>query len=637
MQPLSHDPEEWSTIAASDPGAVLLERAASRARTGRSLLFRNPVRILEARRPDEVPDALSAIDDALANGLYVAGYISYEAGFALEPTLADLCTMLPNGEPLVWLGCYRNPQGREKGARAYTERPLPSLIDFRFLLSADKYANKLAAVRSLIAAGETYQANLTLEAGWTTNEPVAEMYERLLQAQPVPYAALLHPLSDWHVVSLSPELFFTREGDTIVTRPMKGTAPPGLDAAEMRAQAAWLRADEKNRAENVMIVDLLRNDLGRVCEMGSVRVTNLFEIERYRTVLQMTSTVEGKLRGGLGYLELFRALFPSGSITGAPKIHTMRLLHALEKRTRGVYTGAIGYIGPGGVAEFNVAIRTISVHGGEARLGLGSGIVYDSEAAQEFAECRTKASFLTCEPAQDIQLIETLLLEAGSYALLDEHLQRMAESAEFFDMVFDDRVNAALETAACIHRDSAPTRVRLLLDKAGEVTWTASVIQTQESQRVDLLLMQHRTDPQDVFLRHKTTRRAVYDEAFRHAQRRGFADALFCNVRGEITEGAVHNVIAVIDGAWVTPPLSSGILPGVYRRRLLEAGRVAEQVLNQGDLLRAEAIYVCNSVRGMRRVKTIEQENRFGNAMETFWSATLADNDASASLLSFER
>ena len=618
MEELVHNPCEWSMVAASNPGSVLLQRARSRSR--RSMLFRNPTKILIVRRPARVLEAFSAVEEALADGFFVAGYISYEAGFALEPSLADLSTKVYNGEPLLWLGCYRGPETCEEAAPSFAAKPRTTPMNLRFLLSADEYARNVEEIRKLIAAGETYQANLTLEVAWSTTEHPEEMYERLLQAQPVPHAALLHPMPGWHVLSLSPELFFARDGDIIVTRPMKGTASPGLDAAETRVNTAWLRADEKNRAENIMIVDLLRNDLGRICQAGSVRVTDLFQVERYPTVLQMTSTVEGKLREGIGYSELFRALFPSGSIVGAPKIHTMRLLHALERRVRGVYAGAIGYIGPDHVAEFNVAIRTISLRGSEARMGVGSGIVYDSEAALEYAECRTKTSFLTREPEQDFQLIETLLLQRGNYTLLNEHMERMAQSAEYFDMVFDDRVKAALENAAQTHTESGPTRVRLLLARDGIVTCTASPIRADDIGPEDLLLRQERTDPMDVFLRHKTTRRTLYDDAFRYAQAHGCADALFCNAREEITEGAIHNVIVSIDKEWLTPPLASGVLPGVYRRCLLEQGRLSERVLKFPDLLGAEAVYVCNSVRGLRRVRRIEQESHCGDALETIWS-----------------
>jgi len=302
-----------------------------------------------------------------------------------------------------------------------------------------------------------------------------------------------------------------------------------------------------------------------------------------------------------------------------------------------VYTGAIGYMGPGSVAEFNVAIRTISLREGEARMGIGSGIVFDSQPALEFAECQTKVSFLTCRPSRDFQLIETLRLEDESYTLLDEHLERLTQSAEYFDMAVDHRLKDALESAARMAGGRGPVRVRLLLDRNGGVTWTATPIAGVESRPVNLLLARRKTDPSDVFLRHKTTCRALYDDSFRDAQARGYADALFCNLRGELTEGAVHNVIVSLHGSWITPPSSSGVLPGVYRRALLKTGRVSEQVIKLDDLLRAQAVYICNSVRGMRSVSSIEQESHLVNAMETLWEAAIPDQEAAPSFLTFDR
>ena len=599
--------QEWSAVAARETGAVLLERAPSAGDRGRSLLFREPVRVIEASAPEGVSAALAALEQALAEGLHVAGFLSYEAGFALERSLADLAAPLPGGMPLVWFGCYREPWVSEEeradaiGAWVAGNEAAPV-----FSLTEDEYARRVERVRELIAAGETYQANLTFDVSWSAGETAAEMYERLLRAQPVPYAALLQPQAGWHVLSFSPELFFRREGRRIVTRPMKGTAAPGMDTAEMRAQAAWLRADPKNRAENVMIVDLLRNDLGRICETGSVEVTRLFEVERYPTVLQMTSTVEGRLREGVGWGEIFAALFPSGSIVGAPKLHTQRLLHELERRPRGVYTGAIGWIAPNGVAEFNVAIRTVSLRGGAAVMGVGSGIVYDSDAASEYAECQTKVQFLTRAAEAPFSLIETLRLEGGAYARVELHVERMRESAEFFGMHFAPQaVRNALDEAAATWAGEGAARVRLLLSREGRVSWTRTALPAPDDQPVDLLMNAHRVDAEDRFLRHKTTRRALYDEAFAEAQAKGFADALFCNTRGELTEGAIHNVIVSLDGQWYTPAVRSGVLPGLYRRTLMEEGRLREHVLGWEDARAAEAMFVCNSVRGLRRVRRI--------------------------------
>lgn len=599
----------------------MLQRAPLPTCPGRSILFRNPTSVIEARHPTEIGSAFAEAEDALAHGHHVAGYISYEAGFAWEPSLGDLSPAQTHETPLLWLGCYQRPEVRER--RGFPEVAgigMPH-IELQYSLSTEEYARKVESIRALIAAGETYQANLTMDVQWNSDEDPAKMYERLLRVQPVRYAALLHPEPDRHLLSLSPELFFAREGDRIVTRPMKGTASPGLDAAEARAQKAWLQADEKNRAENLMIVDLLRNDLGRICQMGSVEVTKLFDVERYPTVLQMTSTIEGRLRKDVGYAELFGALFPSGSIVGAPKIHTMRLLHALENRARGVYTGAIGYMAPDGVAEFNVAIRTVSLRNGKARFGVGAGIVYDSDPAREYEECRTKAHFLECAPDPEFQLIETLLLQDGTYVMLEEHLERMAHSAEYFDLVFDkSQVEEALQDARQASAREGRARVRLLLDRQGAVSWTTAPLDPIEISAVVLVLGQHRTDPADRFLRHKTTHRALYDDALREAQKQGFSDVLFRNTRDEITECAIHNVIASLDGHWVTPPVSSGLLPGVYRRRMLQEGKISERVFRLEDLLRADAVYVCNSVQGLRRVTRIVDRNSCGHGFTTVWS-----------------
>ncbi len=581
--------------------------------------------MIEARQPADVAGAFAAMDDRLAQGFYLAGYIAYEAGYALEPALADLASALPEEEPLLWMGCYEAPavqNDRLRTADGASAKAAASPLTPGYSLTLEAYLQKVRTIHGLIAAGETYQANLTMEAAWATAEPPAAMYERLLRAQPVDYAALLHPQPGWHVLSLSPELFFAREGSLIRTRPMKGTAAPGMNAAETRAQAAWLCADEKNRAENVMIVDLLRSDLGRLCLRGSVRVTKLFEVERYPTVLQMTSTVEGRLRQEVRYEELFRALFPSGSIVGAPKIHTMRLLHALEGGRRGVYTGAIGYISPHGEAEFNVAIRTVSLREGRARLGVGAGITFDSEPALEYAECLTKASFVTREPDPEFQLIETLLLQGGRFTLLEEHLNRLALSAEYFDFAFAAaHVRKVLGKAAEAWSGAGRARVRLLLHRDGAASYTTQALEIEGSESVTLLLAKERTCAENRFLRHKTTCRALYDRAFAHAQSLGFADSLFCNRREEITEGAIHTVVLSIGGEWVTPPLQSGVLPGVYRRQLLEEGKVSERVLHRSDLPQAEEISICNSVRGLRRVERIVEEGESGEAAATVWKA----------------
>ena len=633
MWALETGSQDWSNIAADEPGSILLQRAPSALCSGRSLLFRRPERVIEAKRPSEVRIAFEAVEEMLTKGCYVAGYVSYEAGFALESALADLAWTSPNEEPLLWFGCYRVPEIREDPLAIVPAASAVPPVHLRYSLEQEEYQLQVELVREMIASGETYQANLTMNAEWKTNELPAALFERLLRAQPVPYAALLHLKPDWHVLSLSPELFFERQDEVIRTRPMKGTASPGMDAAENRAQAEWLRTSEKDRAENVMIVDLLRSDLGRICQTGSIRVTGLFEVETYPTVLQMTSTVEGRLRKHVCFEEIFKALFPSGSIVGAPKIHTMRLLHALEKRHRGIYTGAIGYMAPENKAEFNVAIRTVSVRRGHACVGVGSGITFDSDPVLEYAECLTKTTFLHRDPEPGFHLIETLLLDKGSFTFLEDHLNRMAESAKYFGFAFDsDRARKALWGALLSWQGAEKARVRLILDRAGQVMCTSSKLMSDKGP-FDLLLSGNPISANDRFLRHKTTNRALYDRGLAEAQAKGFADVLFHNTRLEITEGAIHNVIACVDGRWITPPLGSGVLPGIYRGHLLKQGEVLEGLLPLSDLLRAERIVVCNSVRGIRQITKIAEDRNNRSTPVTLWS----HDEASVSTFPWER
>jgi len=385
---------------------------------------------------------------------------------------------------------------------------------------------------------------------------------------------------------------------------MKGTAARGRTTAEDSHMAEWLCNDEKNQSENVMIVDLIRNDLGRICKVGTVRVKSLFAVERYPTLWQMTSTVTGELRSNVGFYDIFRALFPCGSITGAPKIRAMQLLGEIEGEPRGVYTGAIGFFSHERTV-FNVAIRTLDLNGEDATMGVGGGIVIDSTAEEEYRECRLKAAFLsrTDEP---FSLIETLLWR-GDYPLLDLHLDRLTDSAEYFGFACDrEQVKAALISASTSFADVQACKVRLLMANDGSLQIEYELIPQAERESGEpgrVCIARERTDPGDRFFFHKTTNRSMYASASRVANETGLADLLFLNVRGEVTEGAIHNVFIEKDGRWITPPVTCGLLPGVYRRHLLETrSDVEERVLTLRDLEAADAIYLTNAVRGIRRV-----------------------------------
>jgi para-aminobenzoate synthetase/4-amino-4-deoxychorismate lyase len=469
-------------------------------------------------------------------------------------------------------------------------------------MTAGAHAAKVAAVRAAIARGDVNQANLAGFFRFPLPGDPYSLYLRLRAAQPVPFGAFLRA-GDACIVSQSPELFFRVRGRRIETRPMKGTAAPGATDAEDRAAAAALRADPKNRAENVMIVDLLRNDLGRLCEPGSIRTTRLFEVQRFRTVLQMVSTVSGTLRGGIDPPSLFRALFPCGSITGAPRIAAVRLLRSVEPEARGVYTGAIGLMLPGGDMTFSVAIRTVTTRDGQAAAGAGGGIVWDSDAAEEYEEVFRKGRFLSAAPP-DFRLIETMAWRPGEgIRHLPAHLRRLAASARHFGFPWKPRaVRAAIAAAADAARDGLPKRVRLLLDDSGQATVALAPLPPPAGGAPwKVRLSPVAVSSSDPFLRHKTTRRALYDAEREKAVAEGFDETLFLNERGELTEGTITNVFLEIGGRLFTPPGACGLLEGVGRRRVLSdpANRASVRILAASDLRNADRIFLCNAIRGL--------------------------------------
>ena len=607
-------PKHLHAIAATTPGTVLLQTSRFDAENHHSYLFLHPIHTISAQSLGEIPDLFRRIELALAQGHHVAGYLSYECGYHFErfeePPLSPQL-------PLAWFGVYSHPfifdhaQGSFEGPTPdVSSIASPQTIPTAFAANAqlsiteDEYSAKIERIKNYIEAGDTYQVNFTDSVTAHTPLSPAQAFAALSASQPVSYSALLN-LATRHILSFSPELFFRIANGQISTRPMKGTMPRGLDLAEDEQQAAYLQSDEKNRSEHVMIVDLLRNDLGRTCAPGSVHVDDIFSVERYTTLLQMTSTVSGTLRPGLRYYDIFRALFPSGSITGAPKIRTMEIIRELESHPRGIYTGAIGHIAPNGSATFNVAIRTLVLQQGIAHMGVGGGIVADSVAASEYRECLLKASFLT-RARPHFQLIETMRADNGTIPLLNLHLDRLEASARHFDFIFD-RTEA--ETRIADYTNQLPTnephRIRLLLDATGTLTLTHTSL-TPDPPTLTVRISTQRTHSTDVFLRHKTTHRDHYDYELAKARGEGSDEVLFLNERNEITEGAISNLFLQREGKLLTPPLASGVLPGIYRRHLLETNPTAEEhILTLADLDTAEAIFLCNSVRGLRRITTL--------------------------------
>ena len=528
-----------------------------------------------AHRIDDVISVLEFAEREAHAGSYVAVLLSYEAAPAFDPAFV---THPPSDFPLAWASVFETACENNEHAPASATTWTP-------LVTRDEYDHSVARIKDLIAAGDTYQVNYTFPLTSRFNGDARAWYRDLCIAQGAEYSVYLD-LGRYQVLCLSPELFFERRGNHIITKPMKGTVRRGRWAAEDRELAQWLANSEKDRAENVMIVDLLRNDLGKVSVVGSVRVSSLFDLERFETVWQMTSTVESTLRDGTSLVELMRALFPCGSITGAPKIRTMQIIRELERFPRGAYTGAIGLLKPGGDCVFNVAIRTVVIdtEGGVTTFGVGGGVTIDSTAEREYEECLVKSRFLHATTAE-FQLFESILLEDGEYFLLEDHVARLNESAEYFGFTAT-RINADLERIA-IENPKGVFKVRVTLWKSGRVETQVVAIEG-EIKRVTLAT--EPVDSSDRFLYHKTTKR------------RGGDDVLFWNERGEITESSIANIVIEIDGELCTPPIECGLLPGVFRKHLLAQGKIKERVITIEEFQNAHEFFLINSVRKWIRV-----------------------------------
>jgi para-aminobenzoate synthetase/4-amino-4-deoxychorismate lyase len=456
-------------------------------------------------------------------------------------------------------------------------------------------------IKELLAAGETYQVNFTFPLRAPFSSDPWQLFLGLAQDTPTGHAAFVG-MERHSICSVSPELFFTLEGGHLLSRPMKGTAARGRTLAEDIARSEWLRESGKNRAENIMIVDMVRNDMGRIADVGSVRVSRLFEVERFSTLWQMTSTVESTTSASIA--DILTALFPCASITGAPKRRTMQIIASLESAPRRIYTGCIGFIAPERKAKFSVAIRTVLIdhEKREAEYGVGGGIVWESEPAEEYAECQTKGRVLT-EQRPEFSLLETMLWTPGEgYFLLEHHLKRLHDSAVYFGFSLDlERADREIATLAATF-PSVPHKVRLLAARDGGIACEASPISDESgSQGLRLRLAPNPVDSSNPFLFHKTTYRAVYEEA--RAACPECDDVLLWNEKGEITETTIFNVFVPVEGDIFTPPVECGLLPGVFRAWMLEQGTAREHVLTAEDLKRAGVFYVGNSVRKLRKAR----------------------------------
>jgi len=556
-----------------------------------SRLYQAPVEIVETREVAGVKPALERLRAARHRGLHAAGFLAYEAASAFEPAVGELPQA---ATPLLWFGLFERFEEiaavdvaslLPDPAAAWLGMPVPDV-------DRDAYAERFDHVHALIESGDLYQANLSFRARVPViGDPLAA-YARLRSSARAGYGAVVWTGHDW-LLSLSPELFFALEGGRLTTRPMKGTARRGDTPEEDRALAAALRDDAKQRAENLMIVDLLRNDLSRVAEPGSVTVPDLFAVETYPTIHTMTSTVTATLAPDQDAIDVLTALFPCGSITGAPKIRAIEALAGIEMGSapRGPYTGSIGRLDATEGAMFNVAIRTLVIENGadHALLGAGGGIVADSRMREEWDEAQAKTAFVGAG-ARRFDLIETMAFDPiEGIALLERHLARMKASAVAFGFAFD-RHAARNELQAATFRLREAKRIRLVLASSGAVAIEVGAMPAKPETPVAVTIAPLPVAPDDFRLRHKTSDRAFYDRA-----RQGF-ETVF-EVDGQLTEGSFTNLFVERGGVLLTPPLSAGLLPGVLRAELIDSGRAAEATLTRADL--AHGFFVGNALRGL--------------------------------------
>ena len=605
----------------NDPACfALLDDCNADERHPRSRLYTDLVRTLSCDDAAALPEVLAQMESALGQGLHAVGVFSYELGASLQGIDARKDAGLPSHILLFGQCTFLSSVAVSQWLEQHDDNVAPAgIAGLHASVGEHRFAKDIAAIHAYIEAGDTYQINYTYRLRFDTFGAPISLYRRLRERQPVPYGALIAMPDGKTILSLSPELFVRHDKGTLTARPMKGTAAASGDDAIDNERSSALARDPKNRAENLMIVDLLRNDLGRIAEFGSVRVPKLFSVDRYSSVLQMTSTVQANLRDDVKLAEIFKALYPCGSITGAPKRRTMQIIRELEDTARGYYTGAIGWFdaaaGDQHVGDFclSVPIRTL-VLGSETatgvrkgEMGVGAGIVHDSRAEEEFAECRLKAGFLT-GLGNEFEVFETMrATHADGCRHLALHLQRLRNSADYFGFPFDEDAirSAVLQTCSTLVPDEV-YRMRLALSRNGRCSVQSAVLASLPS-RVSVLLSPEPTYSQDLFLRHKTTVRERYDAAWRHAETKGAFDMLFFNEKGELTEGGRSNVFVRLEGRWATPPLQCGLLPGVMRSVLLSdpTWNAAERIITIDQLRAAEEVVVCNALRGVLSVNVV--------------------------------
>ena len=554
---------------------------------GQRLIFMNPIKELKTRRLDQVGELLTEIEGWQEKGYYAVGYVSYEAAPAFEETLQVHQAPLQK-EYLLYFTIHDKA---EQAAIPLTYEEVEMPATWQGLTSEQEYQKAIETIHHHIRQGDTYQVNYTVQLCAELNhEDSLAIYNRLVVEQNAAYNAYVEH-DETAILSISPELFFEEYRGQLTTRPMKGTTNRGLTLEQDREQAAWLAQDAKNRAENMMIVDLLRNDMNRISQTGSERVEHLCSVEQYSTVWQMTSTIKSQLHEGIGLAELFKALFPCGSITGAPKISTMAIIKATEKAARGVYCGTVGICLPDQRRIFNVAIRTIQLEGRNAIYGVGGGITWDSTWKSEYIETQQKSAVLYRKNPR-FELISTGKVTDGKLILQDQHLQRLAEATSYFAYPFDqDKLEQELKETCAQLDKGQDYRLRIALKKDGSIELeTAPLLPLTEAFRKAKLVEQTANLAQP-FTYFKTSHRPHLTLEQQ--------EQIYYNAQGQLLETSIGNLLLELDGKLYTPPAELGLLKGIYRQQLLDEGQAIEKILTLSDLAKADKIYACNAVRGL--------------------------------------
>ncbi|MFA4795606.1 aminodeoxychorismate synthase component I [Leptospira kirschneri] len=560
------------------------------------IIFRNPIKTIEVYHLDTLLTSLNEINVYIKQGYHVAGFISYEAGyFFSDMNWKENDTVLP----LLYFAVFQNPE-------KFSELETGSSQNYGFYISSipnrKTYFENLDTIRTKLYQGEVYQINYTDKIFFDFEGDILSFYKTLSERQPVPYGSWIRAY-DWDILSFSPELFFEKKEKTLITKPMKGTYPRGKSPEEDKKNAQALINSDKEKAENLMITDLMRNDLGKISKEGSVQVQNLFSVEKYKTIFQMTSTIQSELSDSIEWKDIFKELFPGGSITGAPKFRAMQLIRELEK-PRGIYTGAIGVIQPNQNAVFSIGIRTLELKKGKGNIGIGSGITWDSDPEKEWLEILEKAKFFT-EASNKFSLFETILYKNGIFYFQKEHLKRIKNSAKKFGFPFSEQEwISCLKKVSTNCRSSDSYRVKISLNSLGKFTYEFEILENfpkKGTLKICNVLMNSSSE----FRKHKTNLREIYDQEGKRSREAGHLDILFLNEKKEITEGSISNIFVKIGDSYFTPPMSSGLLPGIFRNRLLKRKGFYEKTFSLDDLFRSNSVFLCNSLRGILRVKEI--------------------------------